>query len=875
LIVDEADKAPLQVVCILKGLVEDGQMLLGDGRMLVSNASTLSSSNVVIPIHPSFRMIVISHLPNADAAILGLFTMRFQVLANRPGFPFLGNDFFKECGDVFSVHVVDNPDLDSEISLLRFYAPDVDTNIIRKLCLVFHDLRRAFDDGTIIYPYSARELVNIVKHLQAFPADGVVEAVQNVIAFDSFNDSTSATLIAVFSRHGIPIGVPRPTVQSVKLSPKVSLGTPKSLGTLSLLRTPSPSRRNFSSLSAVAVSSPSTPSWSSKIEPDWTKNQMSTYMNPVIRDIPNRVASARLSFFSELVSEFSASSDHGCIRRMIRTSEGTIHTLMDPPALHTYEAPDYSSFSRIDLSILSYFFAHQFRADKCFLFSLWNGDVGIVIQDAGVFVKLQPSTARLFYMKIPSIEFDGRLRSSQTSTIAKALYKFTAKPAVAASERIQLVLECGVMLYSCSSADSICCVDLVNDFSCSIDLHDIISGLLVNDLTNDKYTLSALAKLSANKVIVRCNSTTSTLSFCIDVTRSHAGAIPVISSVLVDLSFPMSCFALDHLSETSVFGASSGFNGASLDMSQLTQGGAHLIGYPLDNVHDVSGISCTNARMGCVISSFVPKPTFYKQPHSDDWLRVINVKSGDMSIIQSPRSLHSFNGKTDDRVFPNAPLVVIDLQSSSDGVVSLHSDGVIRIWQLDQDALAFELGQWQAIWGDISKKYDSLRLNKDASDRTKHASTPKHGKHDPKNERHSGGNTWAGGTGGSDTAGLGGKGGPYRLDTGGGHDIDQLSDEEKANVSDEVKHRAREMAKEALSKRLAEIGMGAKDASIYSQTYDRVRHEINLMRDVLNGVQTRQNEREWIRFQSAGDFDDGRIIDGAAGAFSLQLPAFC
>ena len=58
LIVDEADKAPLQVVCILKGLVEDGQMLLGDGRLLASDPSIVKSSNVVIPIHPSFRMIV-------------------------------------------------------------------------------------------------------------------------------------------------------------------------------------------------------------------------------------------------------------------------------------------------------------------------------------------------------------------------------------------------------------------------------------------------------------------------------------------------------------------------------------------------------------------------------------------------------------------------------------------------------------------------------------------------------------------------------------------------------------------------------------------------------------------------------------------------
>lgn len=51
-------------------------------------------------------------------------------------------------------------------------------------------------------------------------------------------------------------------------------------------------------------------------------------------------------------------------------------------------------------------------------------------------------------------------------------------------------------------------------------------------------------------------------------------------------------------------------------------------------------------------------------------------------------------------------------------------------------------------------------------------SGPKHGKVDEKNDPHVGGNTWAGGTGGRDTAGLGGKGGPYRLDA--GHDVHQV-----------------------------------------------------------------------------------------------------
>jgi hypothetical protein len=40
LVVDEADKAPLEVVIILKGLVEDGEMLLSDGRRIVSDIHT-------------------------------------------------------------------------------------------------------------------------------------------------------------------------------------------------------------------------------------------------------------------------------------------------------------------------------------------------------------------------------------------------------------------------------------------------------------------------------------------------------------------------------------------------------------------------------------------------------------------------------------------------------------------------------------------------------------------------------------------------------------------------------------------------------------------------------------------------------------------
>lgn len=62
------------------------------------------------------------------------------------------------------------------------------------------------------------------------------------------------------------------------------------------------------------------------------------------------------------------------------------------------------------------------------------------------------------------------------------------------------------------------------------------------------------------------------------------------------------------------------------------------------------------------------------------------------------------------------------------------------------------------------------------------------------------GNTWAGGTGGTDTAGLGGVGGPFRLDA--GHNIHQLSEDAKQEVPEKILKKAREMAKQEYAKKL-------------------------------------------------------------------------
>lgn len=81
LVVDEADKAPTHVTCILKTLVENGEMILSDGRKIVPKSLwdvAGGDKATFIPVHDDFRMIV---------------------LANRPGFPFLGNDFFASLGE--------------------------------------------------------------------------------------------------------------------------------------------------------------------------------------------------------------------------------------------------------------------------------------------------------------------------------------------------------------------------------------------------------------------------------------------------------------------------------------------------------------------------------------------------------------------------------------------------------------------------------------------------------------------------------------------------------------------------------------------------------------------------------------------------------
>lgn len=186
LVVDEADKAPTHVTCILKTFVENGEMILSDGRKIYPSTADKSQnpSAEVIYTHPDFRLIV---------------------LANRPGFPFLGNDFFASLGDLFSCHSVDNPSIDSEIYLLQQYGPNVENKTLRKLVNAFAELRSMADIGQLSYPYSTREVVNIVKHLEKYPNENIAELIGNVLDFDRYSPEALEQVTDILQKHGLAI----------------------------------------------------------------------------------------------------------------------------------------------------------------------------------------------------------------------------------------------------------------------------------------------------------------------------------------------------------------------------------------------------------------------------------------------------------------------------------------------------------------------------------------------------------------------------------------------------------------------------------------------------------------------------------------------
>ncbi|KAH9809964.1 AAA domain-containing protein [Melampsora americana] len=203
LVVDEADKAPEHVTGALKSLSERGEMSLGDGRRIVKKAIKEDE----IEIHEGFKMVL---------------------LANRPGYPFLGHQFLQVLGDGFVCYGIQNPDLESEIELVErllflenesersedeirnqrsVFGESLDEQkmFVRRLVGVFHSLREGFENGMIRYPFSLRELLNLVRHLKSFPQDGLEVGMRNVFDFDLHQTDTIEKVNEALIKNGFKV----------------------------------------------------------------------------------------------------------------------------------------------------------------------------------------------------------------------------------------------------------------------------------------------------------------------------------------------------------------------------------------------------------------------------------------------------------------------------------------------------------------------------------------------------------------------------------------------------------------------------------------------------------------------------------------------
>jgi von Willebrand factor A domain-containing protein 8 len=92
-----------------------------------------------------------------------------------------------------------------------------------------------------------------------------------------------------------------------------------------------------------------------------------------------------------------------------------------------------------------------------------------------------------------------------------------------------------------------------------------------------------------------------------------------------------------------------------------------------------------------------------------------------------------------------------------------------------------------------------------------------------------------------------------------------VSDEAKAQVSEEAKAAARRIAEKVFAEKLQEIGMSASEHENYTAFLEPINNDIANLRTALRAVEYRACERDWIKNQLDGDLDDSKLIEGIAG----------
>lgn len=847
LVIDEADKAPTQVTCILKTLVESGEMHMADGRRIVSAKSTLPPSPNVIVAHPDFRMIV---------------------LANRPGFPFLGNDFFGAMGDIFSCHAIDNPDADSEMAMLRQYGPDVPDPTLEKLVMAFGELRDMADQGLIAYPYSTREVVNMVKHLQKFPLEGLTTIVKNVFDFDSFNNELRETIIDVMKKHGIPLGANQANVQ---LSKEFLLPPFEKVGHWKV--DPLSSRKRGDMFSCPAQTKPI--------------NVKGPVQLPHEKVALNR-HEARSSMFSELESQWLLPFEEGNIVSDLAVSKGvqSFSGQMKTDVIHIATSNPIGVYSMSERSM---------TANLTDLYNVFPS-VGMSYRPK---VKLVPLLSPLDDTLILHESHTNAVMSINYITGEVARLKTDFLPEVTVERKHFLrygtktkkekdfvmlsstIPGTNIITFYESDGDSIVLLDplqsICHQISVPVNIRtmqlvDSNKWILTDSESNQKYNLTwsevdtfQLQPIHEENVIIEnCITHASTRSLDDTILNkalqeqiscpNRVLVTPKTDAVII-LGYPELEYSQNEIYVIPRDGQSDGSISSIVNPSKTASNPVDLVVILQESGQIVRAIETEKVPKSAEI-------TRDELLNASAFLEVIDLVNRKKRYIRVPSS-----DRNPSFAFwlmqPNKPNFFL-ASLSNDGLVTVDSAGCVQLWETSLIHLERSLQEWRNMIGYEDTRPLQINYERESGKETE---GPKHGKIDLDNMPHVGGNTWAGGTGGRDTAGLGGIGGPYRLDA--GHDVYQVTQVEKDAVPEEIKRAAREMAEKAWKERLREIEMSEYDAETYENFAKTVRRQIHSLRVILDSLQAKGKERQWLKHQTYGDLDDTKLIEGITGEKSI------